>query len=92
MITAIVLINAERSQVRSCAESLAALRGVSEVYSVAGAFDLVAILRVSRNDELADLVTGEIARIHGIVRTQTLIAFRTWSRHDLERIFSIGEA
>lgn len=92
MVTAIVLINAERPQVRSCAEALAALPGVSEVYSVAGAFDLVAILRVARNEELADLVTGDIGRIPGIVRTQTLIAFRAWSRHDLERMFSIGEA
>lgn len=91
MVTAIVLINTERPQVRSCAEALAALPGVSEVYSVAGAFDLVAILRVSRNEELADLVTGDMGRIPGIVRTQTLIAFRAWSRHDLERMFSIGE-
>ncbi len=92
MVTAIVLINAERAQVRPCAEALAALPGVSEVYSVAGEYDLVAILRVPRNEDLADLVADQIGRVPGVVRTETLIAFRAWSRYDLDRMFSIGEA
>jgi DNA-binding Lrp family transcriptional regulator len=90
MVTAIVLLNTERDKVNAVADELAALDGVSEVHSVAGRVDLVAILRVAENDELAALVTGEIRQIEGITDTETLIGFRVHSSHDLEKMFSIG--
>jgi DNA-binding Lrp family transcriptional regulator len=90
MVTAIVLLNTERDKVNAVADELAALDGVSEVHSVAGRVDLVAILRVPENDALADLVTGEIRHIQGITDTETLIGFRVHSSHDLEKMFSIG--
>lgn len=90
MVTAIILINAERDRISPIAEALAERPEISEVYSVAGAYDLVAIVRVSRNEALADLVTGRLAELEGITATQTLIAFKTFSRHDLESMFSLG--
>jgi len=90
MVTAIVLLNTERDAVNDVAEALAALDGVSEVHSVAGRVDLVAILRVKENDELAALVTEHIRQIDGITDSETLIGFRVHSRHDLENMFSIG--
>jgi len=90
MVTAIVLLNTERDAVNDVAEALAALDGVSEVHSVAGRVDLVAILRVRANDELATLVTEHIRQIDGITDSETLIGFRVHSRHDLENMFSIG--
>jgi len=90
MVTAIVLLETERDKVNDVADDLAALDGVSEVHSVAGRVDLVAILRVAENDELADLVTEEIRHIPGITDTETLIGFRVHSSHDLEKMFSIG--
>ena len=64
--------------------------GISEVFSVGGRFDLVAIIRVNTNDQMADLVTNEMLQVDGITNSETLIAFRVFSRHDLERMFSIG--
>lgn len=90
MVTAIVLINARRDRINETAEKLVELEGVSEVYSVAGPYDLVAIIRVRENERLANLVTGEMLKLDGIERTTTLIAFKAYSRHDLERMFSIG--
>lgn len=90
MVTAIVLLNVERDRVNEVASRLADLRGVSEVYSVAGRYDLAAILRVRDNEMLADLVTNRMLKIEGITRSETLIAFRVYSRHDLESIFSVG--
>ena len=90
MVTAFVLINAKRDKVTETAEALAALDGVSEVYSVAGQYDLVAVIRVKTNDQLAELITGRMLKLAGIERTQTIIAFRTYSKHDLEAMFSIG--
>ena len=90
MVTAIVLINAKREMVNETAQQLVGLQGVSEVYSVAGQYDLVAILRTATNDEMADLVTGAMLRMVGIEKTTTLVAFRTHSKYDLERMFSIG--
>lgn len=90
MVTAIVLLETERDTVNDVANALATLDGVSEVHSVAGRVDLVAILRVAENEELADLVTGEIRQIEGITDTETLIGFRVHSSHDLEKMFSIG--
>lgn len=90
MVTAIVLMNTARGRVNDVAEALVEMEGVSEVHSVAGRFDLVAILRVRDNDALADLVTGRIRQIEGIDNSETLIGFRVYSRHDLEHLFSIG--
>jgi DNA-binding Lrp family transcriptional regulator len=90
MITAILLIKTERDKIVAVAETLADIAGVSEVYSVAGRHDLVAILRVHQADDLAHLVTSEVGRVAGIVDTETLFAFRAYSRHDLEAAFSLG--
>jgi len=92
MVTAIVLIKSDVHSVPETAQALADLEHVSEVYSVSGEYDLVAVVRVARHDDLADVVTGEIARIATITATQTLIAFRAYSRHDLDSLFSIGFA
>lgn len=90
MLSAIVLLNTERDKTNQVAQALADMAGVSEVYSVAGRYDLAAIVRVSDNDRLADLVTENIRAVPGITSSETLIAFRVYSRHDLERMFSIG--
>jgi len=90
MVNAIVLLHTEPGTVGAVAEALARLDGVAEVYSVAGEWDLVAIVRVARNEDLADLITSHLSAVEGIVSTETLIAFRAYSRYDLERIFSIG--
>jgi DNA-binding Lrp family transcriptional regulator len=90
MVTAMVLINTDRYKVNEVAEKLADVKGISEVYSVAGEYDLVALIRVPTNDELAEVVTSRITAIAGIEKTETLIAFRAFSRHDLEGMFSVG--
>jgi len=90
MVSAIVLLNVERDKVNTVAEKLADMTGISEVYSVAGRYDLVAIIRVSENEQLADIVTNHMLKIEGIIKSETLIAFRVFSRHDLESLFSIG--
>jgi len=90
MVSAMVLLNVERNKVSTIAEQLADIRGISEVYSVAGRYDLIAIIRVEDNDRLAELVTNQMLKIEGIKKSETLIAFRVYSRHDLERMFSIG--
>jgi DNA-binding Lrp family transcriptional regulator len=91
MVSAIVLLNVDRDKVNAVAEKLADLSGISEVYSVAGQYDLVAIIRVKDNEALAEVVTNHMLKVGGITRSQTLIAFRVFSRHDLEAMFSIGE-
>jgi len=90
MVTAIILINAERERIAAVGEQLADLPEITEVYSVAGQFDLVAMVRVKENEDLAALVTQKMPAIDGIASTQTLIAFRAYSRHDLESLFSVG--
>lgn len=90
MVTAIVLIICDIDQTPETAERLAELDGVREVYSVAGDFDLVAIVHVAGQDELANVVTEHIRKTQGVAHTRTLIAFRTYSRHDLDRVFSVG--
>jgi DNA-binding Lrp family transcriptional regulator len=87
---AVVLIQCEIDEIPEAAQAIADLDGVSEVYSVAGEFDLVAIVRVSDHDALADVIPGGISKIEGVARTETLIAFQVYSKHDLERLFSIG--
>ena len=90
MITAIVLINTAQGQTPKVAQKLIELPGVTEAYSVAGAYDLVAIVRVRHHDDLADLVSGSIQKISGIEATNTLISFRAYSRHDLEAMWDVG--
>jgi DNA-binding Lrp family transcriptional regulator len=90
MVTSIILINAERSKINEVAEQLAAMEGISEVYSVSGNYDLVAIARVPSNDDLANLVTKKMVSIDYIVKSETMLAFKAFSRHDLEAMFNIG--
>jgi DNA-binding Lrp family transcriptional regulator len=90
MVTSFVLINSAPDRTAALAEALAELADVAEVYSVSGEFDLVAIVRVRHHEDLADVVTKEIALLDGIVRTRTLIAFRAYSRHDLDAMWGIG--
>lgn len=90
MVNAVVLLKTQREKINDVAQQLAAMTGISEVFSVGGRYDLVAIIRVSTNDEMAELVTNEMLLVDGITDSETLIAFRVHSRHDLERMFSIG--
>ncbi|MCA1823410.1 MAG: Lrp/AsnC family transcriptional regulator [Mycobacteriales bacterium] len=90
MITAVVLISAAIDAIPDVATAVADLPAVSEVYSVAGDVDLVAMVRVREHDELADVIAGGIAKVPGVESTTTLIAFRTYSRHDLEAAFAVG--
>lgn len=87
---AVVLIQCEIDEIHEAAERIADLEGVSEVYSVAGEFDLVAVVRVPGHDDLARVIPGGIAKVEGVVRSETLIAFQVYSTHDLDRLFSIG--
>ena len=90
MITTIVLIKADPKSIAECATRLAGVEGVQEVYSVSGEWDLVAIVRVAEYERIADVVTHQMAAIPGIERTQTLTAFRAYSRKDLEQAWDIG--
>jgi len=88
VITAIVLITVERRALASAGERLAAIDGVSEVYSVTGEFDLIAMVRAKQHEDLADIVTRKIAQVDGVQRTMTHVAFKVFSKYDLERIFA----
>ena len=90
MVSAVILLVTEKSKINEVAQQLSGLPGITEVYSVAGQYDLVAIARVKSNDEVAEAVTSHMLKIDGIVRTETLIAFRVHSRYDLDRMFSVG--
>jgi DNA-binding Lrp family transcriptional regulator len=87
---AVVLIEAERDAMSTLGGQLADIEGVAEAYSVTGEWDFVAIVRVPRHEQLADIVTGKINMLPGVVKTQTMVAFEAFSRHDLEAMFSIG--
>lgn len=91
MVHAFVLIDGEPARVADLAAELAGIEGVSEVYSVAGHADIVAVVRVRRHDELAEVVTQRISRLPGIVDTRTLIAFQAYSRRDLEALWDLGD-
>ena len=90
MVTAIVLVRAEIQRIPEVAEAIAQIPEVSEVYSVTGEFDLVAMVRVRTHEELADVIPGRLNKVPGVTHTETHIAFRTYSRHDLEAAFAIG--
>ena len=92
MITAIVLIDCATDSIPEVAEALANLSGVSEVYSVAGGVDLIAIVRVREFDQIAEVIAGGISKTPGVLNTDSHIAFRAYSRHDLEEVFAIGFA
>jgi DNA-binding Lrp family transcriptional regulator len=90
MTHALVLIKAEREAMPTLGGKLADVDGVAEVYSVTGEWDFVAILRLTRQDQLAEVVTARLSRIRGIQDTYTMVAFEVFSQHDLEAMFSIG--
>lgn len=90
MISAIVLINADVARIPEVAQAIAEQSGVSEVYSVTGDCDLIAMVRVRDHDQLAGVIADRINKTPGITQTRTHIAFRTYSRHDLEAAFAIG--
>jgi DNA-binding Lrp family transcriptional regulator len=90
VITAIVMIDAATDSIGEVAEAIAELDGVSEVYSVAGDVDLIAVVRVREFEDVAQVVAGRINKVPGVIDTATHIAFRAYSRHDLEATFSIG--
>jgi DNA-binding Lrp family transcriptional regulator len=88
--TAVVLIEAERDALTTLGSALADLEGVAEAWSVTGDWDFVAIVRVPRHEQLAELITSRLVTLSGVTRTQTMVAFEVFSRHDLEAMFSIG--
>ncbi|HEY9378280.1 MAG TPA: Lrp/AsnC ligand binding domain-containing protein [Jiangellaceae bacterium] len=90
MITAIVFVQADVARIPEVAEQIAGLGSVSEVYSVTGEIDLVAMVRVREHQEVADVVADRLNKIPGVLRTETHIAFRTFSKHDLEAAFALG--
>lgn len=89
-VNAVVLIQCEVDEISEAAQAIADIAGVSEVYSVAGEWDLVAIVRVAAHEDLASVIPSGIAKVEGVERTETLISFQVYSRHDLERLFAIG--
>ncbi len=90
MITAIVLIDADPARIPEIAAAVAEVPGVSEVYSVTGEIDLIAMVRVREHEQLADVIADRMSKVEGIIRTQTYIAFRSYSAHDLDAAFALG--
>ncbi len=90
MLTAVVLVKASREGLTSLGPKLADIDGISEVYTVTGEWDFVAIARVREHDDLAKVVTQHLTRLEGIERTQTMVAFQQFSAHDLEAMFGLG--
>ncbi|MCU1357267.1 MAG: AsnC family transcriptional regulator [Acidimicrobiales bacterium] len=90
MVHAFLLLKAEPARVAALAQELADVDGIAEVYSVAGDVDLVAIVRVRRHEELAEVVTGRVAALPGIVETRTMVAFQAFSKHDLDSLWDLG--
>lgn len=90
MVTAIVFIKADVARIPEVAEAVAALVGVSEVYSVTGSIDLIAMIRVGHSDQVAEVVTDRLNKVPGVLGTETHIAFRAYSAHDLDAAFSLG--
>ena len=90
MITAIVLVETTVERIPEVAEALAGLDGVSEVYSVTGDVGLIAIVRVREHEQLADVIADRLSKVNGVRSTRTYVAFRTYSRHDLDAAFALG--
>jgi DNA-binding Lrp family transcriptional regulator len=91
MTTAVVLIQADRDVLTTLGGTIAELDGVAEAYSVTGEWDFVAIVRVPRHEQLAEVISGRLVQLDGVNRTQTMVAFEVFSEHDLEAMFSIGQ-
>lgn len=91
MVTAIVFVKADVARIPEVAEELAALPGVSEVYSVTGTIDLIVIVRVGSHEQIADVVADRLNKVPGVLGTETHIAFRAYSQHDLEAAFALGD-
>ncbi|MCC3282793.1 Lrp/AsnC family transcriptional regulator [Arthrobacter caoxuetaonis] len=90
MITAFVLIQTDSARIPECAEEISEIEGISEVYSVTGEWDLIAIARVRRHEDLADTIANRLSKVQGVIGTTTQIAFRAYSKHDLDAAFSLG--
>jgi DNA-binding Lrp family transcriptional regulator len=90
MVTGLVFLTVERNEINKAAEEITDIDGISEVYSVGGRFDLIAIIRAKHNEQLAEIVTCHLLKVQGIKTSETMIAFKVYSKHDLERMFSIG--
>jgi DNA-binding Lrp family transcriptional regulator len=90
MVNAIVLLNVQSDKINQVAEELVELDGISEVYSVAGQVDLVVIIRARNDEQVAALVTEKMLQVEGLLSSETLIAFRAFSQHDLDGMFSVG--
>lgn len=90
MVTGIVFLTVERKKINDVAKAVVEVEGISEVFSVGGRYDLIAIIRAKDNEQLADIVTDRLLKIEGIASSETMIAFKVYSRYDLERMFSIG--
>ena len=90
MVTAIVCINVEHDQIHEIAQKLVDMNEITEVYSVSGEYDLAAMVRVEDNEKLEEFMTQHILKLKEIQKTETMIAFKTYSNYDLERMFSIG--
>jgi DNA-binding Lrp family transcriptional regulator len=91
MINAIILIHAERTKINEVAEQLVVLQGITEVYSVSGRFDLVAIIKLPHTDDLAELITEKVTKIEGITKTESMVAFKTFSKNDIAGLFELGD-
>lgn len=91
MITALVLIEADRDVMSTLGGTLADVEGVAEAYSVTGEWDFVCIVRVPRHEQLAEVIAGTIGKLPGVTRTQTLVAFEVFSKHDLDALFDVGD-
>lgn len=90
MVIATVFLTVERDKINIVAQTLAEMDGISEVYSVGGRIDLIAVIRAKDNEQLADIVTEHLLKVEGIKTSETMMAFKVYSRHDLESMFSIG--
>ena len=90
MVTAVVLVTTEKERVQEAAQAMLEIEGVTEAYSVTGPYDLVVMVRIPDFERLADIVQERIAQVPGVARTETMIAFRAYSNHDLDRMWSLG--
>lgn len=90
MINAIILIHADRTKINSVAEQLVSLSGITDVYSVSGRFDLVAVIRLPHNEDLAEVITEKVIKIDGITKTESMVAFKAFSKADMANMFELG--
>lgn len=90
MLTAIVMVRTDPQRIPEVAQEISEIRGVSEVYSVTGDWDLIAMVRVQQHDHLAEVIADKLSKVQGVVETVTQIAFRMYSKHDLDDAFSLG--